>query len=154
MITNELLAFAIEQEYKEAIHWKNFWVGFKNINGDGVQVVDSEIIEWELQDEQPANLAEITDRWSLEFERYQNSSAIPQSISMRQARLMLSREGSLSAVQEAIDLLPESQREEAQIEWDYAQMVNRDNPIMQLIAQKIGLTDEQLDEMFLEASKL
>lgn len=81
-------------------------------------------------------------------------SVVPDKITMRQARLMLHKEELLPSVQNIINALPEAQKAEAQIEWDYAQMVSRDNSIMQLIAQKIGLTDERLDEMFLEASTL
>lgn len=79
---------------------------------------------------------------------------IPREVTMRQARLQLHKLGMLKDVQPAIDSLDEPQRTEAQIEWDYATNINRDNASVQLLIEKLELTDEQVDEWFLEASKL
>ena len=42
----------------------------------------------------------------------------------------------------------------AQLYWEYASVVERDNAVLLLMANSIGLTSEQVDEMFMEASKL
>ena len=42
----------------------------------------------------------------------------------------------------------------AQLYWKYASVVERDNAVLLLMANSIGLTSEQVDEMFMEASKL
>ncbi|MFT0547509.1 hypothetical protein ACMHYO_14400 [Allopusillimonas ginsengisoli] len=78
----------------------------------------------------------------------------PNSITMRQCRLMLHSEGLLVGVQAAIDALDEPAKTSAQIEWDYAQTVNRDNPVMQMLAAAMELDEGQLDQMFTSASQL
>ena len=42
----------------------------------------------------------------------------------------------------------------AQLYWEYASVVERDNAVLLLMANSIGLTSEQIDEMFIAASKL
>ena len=69
---------------------------------------------------------------------------IPDAVSMRQARLALSRQGLLGQVQAGIDALPE----ESQIEWEYAGFVERNSPLVQSLGAALGLTDEQLDDLF------
>lgn len=77
-----------------------------------------------------------------------------QMVSMRQARLMLHKMGLLTHVQSVINALPEPQKTEAQIEWDYSQEVKRDFPLVAVMKQGLNLTDEQLDNLFYEAKKL
>lgn len=79
---------------------------------------------------------------------------VPTSITMRQARLQLHAIGKLAAVQEAINQLPEPPKTSAQIEWDYAAVVERASPFVALLTPAIGLTDEQMDDLFREAEKL
>lgn len=80
--------------------------------------------------------------------------SVPQSITMRQARLCLHKRGLLAGVQPAIDALPEPDRTAAQIEWDYSSVVERHRGFVLTIAESLGLTDEQLDELFIEAATL
>ena len=42
----------------------------------------------------------------------------------------------------------------AQLYCEYASVVERDNAVLLLAANSIGLTSEQVDEIFMEASKL
>lgn len=79
---------------------------------------------------------------------------VPASITMRQARLCLHKHGMLAVVQPAIDALPEPDRTAAQIEWDCSSAVERHRGFVLTIAQSLGITDEQLDELFIEASTL
>lgn len=79
---------------------------------------------------------------------------IPTIVTMRQARLALLQAGKLSAVQVAIDALPSPQKEAALIEWDYSSEVHRDKPFVQMLGAVIGLTSAQLDQLFIDASKL
>lgn len=79
---------------------------------------------------------------------------VPASITMRQARLQLHAIGKLSAVQEAINQLPEPPKTSAQIEWDYASVVERVSPFVALLTPALGLSDEQMDDLFREAEKL
>lgn len=79
---------------------------------------------------------------------------VPASITMRQARLQLHAIGKLVAVQEAINQLPEPPKTSAQIEWDYAAVVERASPFVALLTPALGLSDEEMDELFREAAKL
>ena len=80
--------------------------------------------------------------------------SVPASITMRQARLCLHKHGMLAGVQPAIDALPEPDRTAAQIEWDYSAAVERERGFVLVIAQALGITDEQLDALFIEAATL
>ena len=74
---------------------------------------------------------------------------VPQSITMRQARLQLLDDGLLDEVETLV-----SQDRKWQIEWEYANEVERTSPLIEAIKSSLGLTDEQIDTMFIEASKL
>lgn len=79
---------------------------------------------------------------------------VPASITMRQARLQLHAIGKLTAVQDAINQLPEPPKTSAQIEWDYAAVVERASPFVALLTPALGLSDEDMDDLFREAAKL
>lgn len=79
---------------------------------------------------------------------------VPQVVTMRQARLALLASGKLAAVDAAISALPEPQKSAARIEWDYSSEVHRNRPFVQQLAKALGMTDEQLAAMFVEAAKL
>lgn len=79
---------------------------------------------------------------------------VPQAITMRQARLALLASGQLAAVGAAITALPNPQREAAQIEWEYATEVRRDNALLQALAPGLGLDAAALDGLFLTAAAL
>ena len=80
--------------------------------------------------------------------------SVPRSITMRQARRCLRLHGLLDAVQPAIDSLPEPDRTDAQIDWDYSATVERERGFVLVIAQALGISDEQLDALFIEAATL
>ena len=73
---------------------------------------------------------------------------------MRQARLALSAAGVLPQVDAAINALDEPQRTVARIEWDYSQEVERNRELVQLLGPALGLSDDQLDDLFREAATL
>jgi hypothetical protein len=87
-------------------------------------------------------------------EVFPQAVTVPSSITMRQARLQLHAIGKLAAVQEAINQLPEPPKTEAQIEWDYAAVVERASPFVALLTPALGLSDEDMDDLFREAAKL
>lgn len=76
-------------------------------------------------------------------------SQVPKSITPLQAKLQLLKLGLLDEV----EALVTSDRT-SQLYWEYASVVERDNAVLLLMANSIGLTSEQVDEMFIEASKL
>ncbi len=82
------------------------------------------------------------------------STVIPQQVTKRQGRLALLAAGKLAAVAEAIALMPSPQREAAEIEWNDATNYERSSPFMALLAEKIGLDEQALDALFIEAARL
>lgn len=79
---------------------------------------------------------------------------VPDSVTMRQARLALLKAGKLQAVNNAIAAMTGSQGEAARIEWDYSNEVRRSQPLTIALAQAIGMTEEEMDALFIEAAKL
>ena len=79
---------------------------------------------------------------------------VPKSVTMRQARLALLGAGLLDDVDAAINALPSSQKEAARIEWEYSQEVQRHNGFVSVLAPMLGMTTEQTDNLFIEASQL
>ena len=77
---------------------------------------------------------------------------VPQSISMRQARLALLQTGKLQQISSAITSLPYPQKEEAEIEWQYSNEVQRYNGLVSLLAPTLGLSETDLDELFILAA--
>ena len=80
---------------------------------------------------------------------------VPASVTMRQARLALLGAGLLDDVGAAIAAIPDPvQRKAAEIEWEYAQTVDRNSPFTQQMAAGLNLTAEQLNALFTQAAGL
>ena len=81
---------------------------------------------------------------------------IPESVSARQIRLWLVQHGiSLAQVDAAIDSITDPlQRDSVRVEWDYAPYVERTHPMLIPLAAALGLTAEQVDQAFIEASTI
>lgn len=79
-------------------------------------------------------------------------SIVPNSITMRQARLTFLSAGILTNLESAINsIAEENARSVAQIEWQFGEYVHRNNsPITSLIANVLGLTELQIDDLFIE----
>ena len=75
---------------------------------------------------------------------------VPQQVTMRQARLALLSAGLLDDVEMVIA----AAGREAQLEWEYAAVVERSNPAVAAVQQQESLTDAQIDDLFREAAKL
>ena len=81
-------------------------------------------------------------------------NGVPQQVTMRQARLALLGAGLLSGIDATINSLPEPMKSAAKIEWEYSQAVQRHNGFVSQIAPAIGLTEEQIDALFIAAAQL
>jgi hypothetical protein len=73
---------------------------------------------------------------------------------MRQARLALLGAGLLAGVEAAINALPSPQKEAARIQWEYSQEVQRHHGLVSSLAPTLGMTEAQIDSLFVEAAKL
>ena len=80
--------------------------------------------------------------------------AVPQIVTMRQARLALLGAGKLTDVNAAINALPSPTKEAAMIEWEYSQEVQRHNGFVSLLAPVLGMTDADLDALFIAGAAL
>jgi len=76
------------------------------------------------------------------------------SVSMRQARLALSQAGKLSLIDQAIELIPEPDKTQISIEWEYAQTVDRTSPWISTMMGVLEMNDVELDALFELASSL
>lgn len=73
------------------------------------------------------------------------------SVTMRQARLALLSVDKLAQVNAAIAAIPDAtQRAAAEIEWEYAQTVDRDSPFVQMLGTALAL---DLDALFTLAAQ-
>jgi hypothetical protein len=85
----------------------------------------------------------------IEKEKVEKSLKIPTSISMRQGKLHLLSLGLLDSVEAII-----STNRSWQIEWEYSSEVLRTSPLIEILKVNLELTDEQVDDIFIAASKL
>ena len=74
---------------------------------------------------------------------------VPQEITPLQSKLQLLEIGLLD---EAEALVTADRR--VQLYWEYASVIERDNEILLMMATSLGMTEEQLDDLFIKGSKL
>jgi hypothetical protein len=79
---------------------------------------------------------------------------LPKVVTARQARLALFQEGLLANVESSIESLEEPQKTQAKIEWEYATEINRFSPFVEMLGTAMGLTKEQLNDLFVKASRI
>lgn len=72
------------------------------------------------------------------------------TVSMFQARAVLLQAGPY----ETVDAAMQQAGGVNLIAWEYATEVRRDSPMVQAMAQQLGLTDEQVDDLFRQASAI
>ena len=75
-------------------------------------------------------------------------------VTMRQARLALAQQGLLQTVEDAIALIPEPDRSKISVEWEYSAIVERGSSWIGVLAPALGLSDEQMDDLFKLAATL
>lgn len=81
--------------------------------------------------------------------------AVPQVVTRRQARQALLLAGRLQDVQPAIDAIADPvQRGMVQIEWDDSQEFQRNRPTLLALATAIGMTSQDIDNLFTQAAQL
>lgn len=80
--------------------------------------------------------------------------AIPSTVSARQIRLWLIRNGiSLQNITDSINNIGDQiLRDSVAIEWEYAPYIERNHPMLVPLASSLGLTEADIDRAFIEAS--
>ena len=82
-------------------------------------------------------------------------SQVPFSVTRRQLKLQLTLSGfNLSLIDYVIGQLPEPDRSFALIGWNDSTDFERDNPLIKQLAPQLGLSESQVDQIFINASKL
>ena len=76
------------------------------------------------------------------------------SVTMRQARLALLQQGLLTQVNNAVASMPGVQGDAVRIEWEFSSTVERNRPLVQSLSVSLGLTSQQLDDLFALAATL
>lgn len=95
----------------------------------------------------------VTD-WTPEQIEQERLMSVPQSVTMRQARLVLLANGFLADVNAAIQAMEGTEGEAARIEWEYAATVNRNSPLISAMGTILGLDDAALDTLFIAAAAI
>jgi hypothetical protein len=76
------------------------------------------------------------------------------AVSPSQARLALLAAGKLDQVAPAIAAMPLEQRTAAQLKWEYASEVRRDDALVIALAAALSLSEQQIDELFAAAAAI
>jgi hypothetical protein len=80
---------------------------------------------------------------------------VPERVTQRQLRLAMLGLGLTAEMVEAqLANLPSSQKAAALIEWEYSLDAKRDHPLIASIGQAMGLTDDQVDDIFRAAEAI
>lgn len=115
---------------------------------------DSDAGEQRERNATPEEVSEIEER-----KVAVNIPAVPQSVTMRQARQKLAAitvDGmtGIEKTNAIIASMSEPEKTQAQIEWEYSTVVERDRPLVALMMAEFPLTEVETDQLFIEASQL
>lgn len=76
------------------------------------------------------------------------------AVKMKYARKALAGIDKLAAVQEAINAMKEPDRTMTDIEWNFSDVVERGNHLVATIGSAIGLSEPDIDALFVIASQM
>lgn len=79
---------------------------------------------------------------------------VPPVVSPAQARIALIRAGLMQQVQQTLDAMPGAEGEEARARWEYGLALERNHPTTLALAEAIGLTQTQVDDLFRAAAAI
>lgn len=111
-----------------------------DVNGDP-------ILENGVPQREAETWVQLKAEYTIEIEDY---NPVPQSISPAQARLALIQAGLYQTVLDTVAVATD----DVKVYWEYANTFERTNPILNSMASAIGITDEQLDELFRYGARL
>jgi hypothetical protein len=104
-----------------------------------------------LKDDPDTILADNLAQQEADLLESQRLQSVPLSITMRQARLALLAGGLLTTVSEAIS---SGTDESLKIEWEYATQCKRDWESLTAMATTLGMTERELDDLFVLGATL
>ena len=84
-----------------------------------------------------------------------NKTIVPESISQMKLRKQLILSGiSIASIDALIQSLPQPNRDLIYTMWEYAVVFDRHNPELNAMAGMLGVTQQQLDEIFINGNLL
>lgn len=97
----------------------------------------------------------IVDMTQAEIDAHE-ASKIPQQVKNMKLRLALIQSGiSISSIEQSIQAIPDqTTRDLISTMWEYAEYYERDNQQLIAMASQLGITDAQLDQLFMLAETL
>lgn len=119
---------------------------------------DNSRIEFLTEEERSDHLLEIADLYTLET--IEEADPIPQvykqpkEVALWRIRAILRAMGLEDPIQQAILQLPEPNKTVANVAWEYAYTIDRWSNTVEFIKGVLGLTEEQVDNIFLQAEAL
>ncbi|UFH49935.1 hypothetical protein [Pseudomonas sp. KNUC1026] len=82
------------------------------------------------------------------------ATSVPELVSMMQLRLAMLNAGLLDRAQAAVDGMTGEAGRTTQIQWQYAQQVRRDWPLLASLQKALKLNDKALDNLFIAAAAI
>ncbi len=92
--------------------------------------------------------------WTQEQIDAHKKSLVPRSVTMRQAQRALLQAGLLASINAAIASMPGSAGDDARIDWAASSDVERDRDLVKNLGAALGLTESQLDDLFIFAGSI
>lgn len=105
----------------------------------------------------PDDLVDVTyEQWQAAVGKpIDDAPAVPQWVPMYQGRAALIMAGLDDAVEDFIASMPDGvQKKLVQNAWNKAETIRRDSEFTQMLATALGLTDTQLDDLFIAAAQV
>jgi hypothetical protein len=101
----------------------------------------------------PDNTSE--QEWAEKLAAYTPVVVVPTEVTPRQIKQALVLNGvTLASIEAALDTLSEPTKSLAKIEWEYSISFHRNRALVNQMGQMLGWTSQQLDDLWVFASKL
>lgn len=121
-------------------------------NGAPVDIPDGRWIDLRLNEVREPEPEDIEEPETQPAPTEPSGPIIPDVVTMAQAKLALHYAGLLQTVETLLNSLPESDKATALIEWNHRQTLERGHPLVTHVAEALELTEQQLDELFVDAA--
>lgn len=111
---------------------------------------DNQVVNWDSASYQWV----VRDLTVEEIESSRSARRAEMVVTPRQARLALLGAGKLADIETAIAALDEPTKSAVSIEWEYAVSIERSSSWVVAMTQALGMTDEQVDQLFEQAAQI
>lgn len=149
----------------EAKQWPLFFYDIKRIENieteDQIPAKYQELFDGGFDKEFDSNIhyfdltipAPVDGKWT--FYRTVKFKLPPTKVTARQARRALLEVGLLDDVEAALDsITDEALKKKIKIDWEYATEIERNSEFVAMITEKLGMTSEQVEGLFVLANTL